>query len=71
MPRTPFDGRALVREWGWIGRSGAVRETGFETESTAIETGAKVRQRKKKRGYQVLADTKNQRNPSCPDDNLA
>ncbi|HAS85593.1 MAG TPA: polymerase [Candidatus Competibacteraceae bacterium] len=68
---TLFDGWALVREWGRIGQPGTVREMWFETESAASEAGVRVRQRKEKRGYRVLADTKNQRNPSCPDDNLA
>ncbi|MFZ1829012.1 MAG: WGR domain-containing protein [Candidatus Competibacteraceae bacterium] len=71
VTRTLFDGWAVVREWGRIGQVGTVRETWFETETAAIEAGAKVRQRKEKRGYQMLADTKNQRNSLCPDDNLA
>jgi hypothetical protein len=44
-----------VREWGRIGQPGTVRETGFETESAAIEAGAKVRQRKEKRGYRLTS----------------
>jgi len=27
VTRTLFDGWALVREWGWIGQPGTVRET--------------------------------------------
>ena len=57
VTRTLFDGWALVREWGRIGQPGTVRETWFETESAAV-AGAKVRQRKERRGYRVLADTK-------------
>lgn len=71
MTRTLFDGWAVVWEWGRIGHPGIVREKWFETETAAIEAGAKVRQRKEKRGYRMLADTKNQRNSLCPDDNLA
>lgn len=56
--RTPFDGWARVRERGRIGRPGAVRETGFEIETAAIEAGAKVRQRKEKRGYRAIARSK-------------
>ena len=55
VTRTLFDGWAVAREWGRIGQPGAVRETWFETESAASETGAKVRQQKEKRGYRVLA----------------
>jgi len=43
-----------VREWGRIGQPGAVRETWFETESAAIETGAKISSQKKKRGYRLI-----------------
>ncbi len=50
VPRTPFDGWALVREWGRIGHPGTVRETWFETETAAIKAGAAVRQQKEKRG---------------------
>lgn len=53
VTRTLFDGWALVREWGRIGQPGTVRETWFETESAAIEAGAKVRQQKEKRGYRA------------------
>jgi predicted DNA-binding WGR domain protein len=35
-----------------------VRETWFETEAAASEAGAKVRQRKEKRGYRVLTDNR-------------
>jgi predicted DNA-binding WGR domain protein len=59
VTRTLFDGWAVVREWGRIGQPGTVRETWFETEGAALEAGAKVRQRKEKRGYRALADTKN------------
>jgi predicted DNA-binding WGR domain protein len=71
VTRTLFDGWAVVREWGRIGQPGTVREAWFETESAAIEAGAKVRERKEERGYRALADTKKKRNLSCPDDNLA
>jgi len=59
VTRTLFGSWALVREWGRIGQPGTVRETGFETEGAALEAGAKVWQRKEKRGYRALADTKN------------
>ena len=55
VTRTLFGSWTLVREWGRIGQPGTVRETGFETESATIETGAKVRQRKEKRGYRGSA----------------
>ena len=53
--RTPFDGRARVRERGRIGRPGAVREMEFEIEAAAIEAGAKVRRQKEKRGYRAIS----------------
>ncbi len=56
VTRTLFDGWALVREWGRIGHPGTVREDWFEMESAAIEAGAKVRQRKEKRGYRAVGD---------------
>ncbi|HRW66587.1 MAG TPA: WGR domain-containing protein [Candidatus Competibacter sp.] len=55
VTRTLFDGWAMVREWGRIGQPGAVRETWFETESAAIETGVKVLEWKEKCGYRALA----------------
>ena len=54
VTRTLFDGWALVREWGRIGQPGTVRESWFKTESAAIEAGAKVRQRKERRGYRTV-----------------
>ena len=54
VTRTRFDGWALVRERGQIGQPGTVRETWFEAEAAAIEAGAKVRQRKEKRGYRAV-----------------
>lgn len=54
VTRTLFDGWALVREWGRIGQAGTVREAWFETETDASEAGAKVRQRKEKRGYRAV-----------------
>jgi predicted DNA-binding WGR domain protein len=41
VTRTPFDGWALVREWGRIGQPVTVREPGFETESAALEAGVR------------------------------
>ncbi len=55
VTRTLFDGWAVVREWGRIGHPGMVRETWFDTESAAIEAGAKVRWRKEKRRYRAVA----------------
>ena len=55
VTRTLFDGWAMVREWGRIGQPGTVRETEFETEGAAIKAGVKVRQRKERRGYRVVA----------------
>ena len=57
VTRTLFDGWALVREWGRIGQPGTVREMWFETESAAIEAGARVRQRKEKRGYRAVRNS--------------
>jgi len=54
VTRTLFDGMALVREWGRIGRAGTVREMWFETETAAGEAGEQVRQRKEKRGYRAM-----------------
>ena len=56
---TLFGAWAMVREWGRIGQAGTVRETGIETETAVIEGGAAMRQRKERRGYRALADTKN------------
>ena len=54
VTQTRFDRLAVVREWGRIGQPGTVRETWFETESAAIEAGARVRQRKERRGYRAV-----------------
>ena len=54
VTRTLFGSWALVREWGRIGQPGTVRETWFETENAAIESGEQVRQRKEKRGYRTV-----------------
>ena len=62
VTRTLFDGWAVVREWGRIGQPGTVRETWFDTESAAIEAGARVRQRKEKRGYRAAGGYKNTNN---------
>ena len=51
---TLFGAWAMVREWGRIGQPGTVRETWFETETAASEAGAKVRQRKERRGYRAV-----------------
>jgi len=59
VTRTLFGSWALVREWGRIGQPGTVRETWFETETAAIEAGERWRERKERRGYRALADTKN------------
>ena len=56
VTRTLFGAWAMVREWGRIGQPGTVRETWFETESAAVEAGAKVRQRKEKRGYRAVGE---------------
>ncbi|MCB1780686.1 MAG: WGR domain-containing protein [Candidatus Competibacteraceae bacterium] len=56
VTRTLFGGWAVVREWGRIGQPGTVRETWFETEAAASEAGAKVRERKKRRGYHAVGD---------------
>ncbi|MBK8965042.1 MAG: WGR domain-containing protein [Candidatus Competibacteraceae bacterium] len=62
VTRTLFDGWAVVRAWGRIGQPGTVRETWFETESAAIEAGAKVHQRKERRGYRAVVATRNTNN---------
>ena len=51
---TLFGSWALIREWGRIGQPGTVRETGFDTESAAIEAGEQWRERKEKRGYRAV-----------------
>ncbi|NMQ21026.1 WGR domain-containing protein [Candidatus Competibacter phosphatis] len=52
--QTLFGSWMLIREWGRIGHSGTVRETGFETEAAAIEAGAKIRRQKERRGYRAV-----------------
>ena len=59
VTRTLFGSWALVREWGRIGQPGTVRETWFETEGAAVEAGAKVQQRKERRGYRAVGGYKN------------
>ena len=54
VTRTLFDDWALVREWGRIGQPGTVRETGFATETAAIQAGTAMRQRKERRGYRAV-----------------
>ena len=54
VTRPLFDRWAVIREWGRIGPPGTVRETGFETESAALEAGAQFRRRKEKRGYRAV-----------------
>ena len=54
VTRTLFDQWAIVREWGWIGQPGTVRETWFDTESAAHEAGKQWRERKEKRGYRAV-----------------
>ena len=44
-----------MREWGRIGQGGAVWETGFATETAAIQAGAAMRQQKERRGYRAVA----------------
>lgn len=58
VTRTLFERWAVIREWGRIGQPGTVRETWFETESAAHVAGARVRQRKERRGYRVLTDNR-------------
>ena len=62
VTRTLFGQWAMVREWGRIGQPGTVRETWFETEGAAHEAGAKIRQRKEKRGYRAVGGQQNQKN---------
>jgi predicted DNA-binding WGR domain protein len=54
VTRTLFDRWAVVREWGWIGHPGTVREAWYETESEACAAGEQWRQRKVKRGYRAV-----------------
>ena len=42
--------------------TGTVRETGFETETAASESGAAVRQRKERRGYRAVGEQQGQKN---------
>lgn len=62
VTRTLFDGWAVVREWDRIGQRGTVRETWFETEVAASEAGARVQQRKERRGYRAVVATRNTNN---------
>jgi len=54
VTRTLFDRWAVIREWGWIGQPGTVRETWFETEDAAHEAGEQWRERKERRGYRAV-----------------
>ena len=56
--KTRFGAWAMGREWGRIGQPGTVRETGFETESAAIEAGEQWRERKEKRGYRAAGGSR-------------
>ncbi|MCB1820604.1 MAG: WGR domain-containing protein [Candidatus Competibacteraceae bacterium] len=58
---TLFGDWARAREWGRIGHPGMVREAWFETESAAIEAGAKVLERKEKRGYRAVGGQQTQK----------
>lgn len=62
VTQTLFDGWAMVREWNRIGQPGMVRETWFGAETAALEAGAKVRQRKERRGYHTVGGQQGQRN---------
>ncbi|HPB76557.1 MAG TPA: WGR domain-containing protein [Chromatiaceae bacterium] len=53
---TLFGAWAMVREWGRIGQPGTVREMWFETEGAAVEAGARLCQRKEKRGYRAVGE---------------
>lgn len=59
---TLFGAWAMVREWGRIGHPGTVRETGFATETAAIQAGAAMRRRKERRGYRELTVTEHTNN---------
>ena len=62
VTRTRFGSWAMVREWGRIGHPGTVRETGFATETAAIQAGAAMRQRKERRGYRAVGGPQDQKN---------
>jgi predicted DNA-binding WGR domain protein len=58
VTRTLFDRWAVIREWGRIGHPGTVRETGFDTETAALEAGEQWRERKEKRGYRAVGGSR-------------
>ena len=58
VTRTLFDQWAVGREWGRIGQPGTVRETGFDTETAALEAGEQWRERKEKRGYRAVGGSR-------------
>jgi predicted DNA-binding WGR domain protein len=49
----------VVREWGRIGRDGALRETSFENKAGARQWAGLLQQAKRERGYQVT-DSRNE-----------
>ena len=57
VTRTLFGSWALVREWGRIGQAGTVREMWYETETAAIEAGAKAREQKERGGYRAVRNS--------------
>jgi predicted DNA-binding WGR domain protein len=47
-----FGDWSLVKEWGRVGSPGTVRSEWFESEEDAIAAGERVRDAKRKKGYQ-------------------
>jgi predicted DNA-binding WGR domain protein len=48
----PLGDWSLVREWRRVGSPGTVRKEWFETEEEAVAAGEKLREAKRKKGYQ-------------------
>lgn len=44
---------SLVREWGRAGSPGTVRKEWFETKEEAMAAGERLREAKRKKGYQL------------------
>ena len=51
LATTLFGGWSPVREWGHIGRPGAVRSDPFATEAEAVAALERKAREKRKRGY--------------------
>ncbi|MCV6584228.1 MAG: WGR domain-containing protein [Marinibacterium sp.] len=55
VQRDLFGGAQLIREWGRIGSPGRVLTTSHADEGLAVDALAEITQKKKKRGYCLVA----------------